>query len=345
MKNQYFKCQNCLKTCGKYFKFCPYCGQNIKDKLTIGVLFYNTISNYFSFDARFFKSFIPLLLRPGYIAKKFVEGKRVQYLHPAQYYLFVSLIFFFLFSFKTRELNSSFDNVIAGGFKKAERIKTRDALENKSTAEDITDFANETSSKIVDENEDIIEFDLNNKESKDIQNKIIIIDSLIALDTPEEKILDHLGVTKSISPFERKIYIQLIKLYKKKASGLLQSFFDMIPIVIFFLLPIFALLLKLFYWKSGGFAYHLVFSFYYFSFLFIVFNLNIITNLFMEVPIWLSIAIILSTYFYLVQSIRKFYVKKIFATLIKTGLILFIFSLFIIPLSAVVMIMTSIMVY
>ena len=96
-------CQNCEQPYDKGFRFCPHCGQKTNDELTLGVLFYNTISNYFSFDARFFKSFIPLMIRPGYLAKEFVKGKRLLYLHPAQMYLFVAVIFFFIFNFYTRE--------------------------------------------------------------------------------------------------------------------------------------------------------------------------------------------------------------------------------------------------
>jgi len=47
-------CKNCEQQFKKEFDFCPHCGQKVNDELTLGVLFYNTISNYFSFDARFF---------------------------------------------------------------------------------------------------------------------------------------------------------------------------------------------------------------------------------------------------------------------------------------------------
>ena len=67
-------CQNCEKQHHKDDNFCPHCGQSTVDDLTIGVLFYNTISNYFSFDARFLKSFLPLMFKPGYLAARFIEG-------------------------------------------------------------------------------------------------------------------------------------------------------------------------------------------------------------------------------------------------------------------------------
>ena len=106
MNTHQSSCQNCERPYQEGYQFCPHCGQKTNDELTIGVLFYNTISNYFSFDARFLKSFIPLMFRPGYLASKFLEGKRLLYLHPAQMYLFISVIFFFILSFSTRELVS-----------------------------------------------------------------------------------------------------------------------------------------------------------------------------------------------------------------------------------------------
>lgn len=68
-------CKNCGGKMATDFQFCPYCGQEVADDLTIGLLFSNTISNYFSVDARFFRSFIPLMFRPGVLARRFVDGK------------------------------------------------------------------------------------------------------------------------------------------------------------------------------------------------------------------------------------------------------------------------------
>lgn len=103
-------CPNCHHSLKKRYKFCPECGQKVNEKLTVGVLFHNTISNYFSVDARFFRSFLPLMHKPGYLSKKFVEGKRLTYLHPAQFYLFISVVFFFLFSFSAREQQQKLDS-------------------------------------------------------------------------------------------------------------------------------------------------------------------------------------------------------------------------------------------
>ena len=70
------QCKNCEKSFDASFDYCPYCGQETVNNLTVGVLFSNTIRNYFSIDGRFFKSFILLLIKPGVLARRFVDGKR-----------------------------------------------------------------------------------------------------------------------------------------------------------------------------------------------------------------------------------------------------------------------------
>ncbi len=100
------QCKNCEESFEASFDYCPYCGQETADQLTVGVLFSNTISNYFSIDARFLKSFIPLMTKPGLLARRFVDGKRLSYLHPAQFYLFISVVFFFIFSFTIRKADN-----------------------------------------------------------------------------------------------------------------------------------------------------------------------------------------------------------------------------------------------
>ncbi|WP_290699405.1 hypothetical protein [Lacinutrix sp.] len=54
MSIQYKTCKNCENDFRSNFDFCPHCGMKDKEGLTLTVLFYNTVSNYFSFDARFF---------------------------------------------------------------------------------------------------------------------------------------------------------------------------------------------------------------------------------------------------------------------------------------------------
>ncbi|WP_375242016.1 DUF3667 domain-containing protein [Lacinutrix sp.] len=50
-----------------------------KEELTLSVLFYNTLNNYLLYDSKFFKSFFPLIARPGFLPNTFIDGKRLSF--------------------------------------------------------------------------------------------------------------------------------------------------------------------------------------------------------------------------------------------------------------------------
>jgi hypothetical protein len=352
MEKHTIKCPNCENEFEEGFAFCPHCGQKAKDELTLGVLFYNTIANYFSFDARFFKSFIPLMIKPGYLAKKFLEGKRLLFLHPAQMYLFVSVIFFFLYSFNVRETVQEVNEQ----FKKTNlNNQVNDSLEAKKPAMDsvqldklmvslkennITTGMNDEELKKLDS---IVK--AKNKNGGGVSNGLNFgfnekeIDSLIAIDAPDNEIYKAMGMSDDAGFFTRKIYKQMLKFYKERGLGsILQTFYDSIPLAMFFLLPIFAFILKIFYFRRGRFSHHLVFSFYFFSFLFTVFSILVLANLiWKDFPGWITTLVMLSTYFYLFMAIKRFYGQGWFLSFFKSGFVTFTFLTFVIPLAVIIM--------
>ncbi|OYX23924.1 MAG: hypothetical protein B7Z06_09570 [Flavobacteriales bacterium 32-35-8] len=333
MSIKYVICKNCERTFKDEYNFCPYCGQDDKEKLTLGVLFYNTISNYFSVDARFFKSFIPLMAKPGYLPQRFVQGKRLLYLHPAQMYLFISVIFFFLFSFISRDqiekansvLNEDSKPIISNDSTKlTERLKAQ-GIEVRGIT-DLDSILKAQNSN--DLNSDFISFDFNKVKT----------DSLIGLNAPEADILKSMGMPDDAGFFKRKLYSQILKLYKQRNGGsLLQGFYDSIPIAMFVLLPIFAFILKLLYYKKGSFSHHLVFSFYFFAFLFMVFSFLVFIDLVFEIPFWIELLVMLSTFFYLFLAVKRFYGEGYFFSFIKSNVAAMTFLLFVAPAAAGIM--------
>ena len=324
-------CKNCDQEFKSDFSFCPYCGQKSKDDLTIGVLFYNTISNYFSFDARFFKSFIPLLIRPGYIATKFVEGKRLLYLHPAQMYLFVAVVFFFLFSFNTDEHANNMNKGIAEAFE--QNVKTdslsveelqafmiKDSLareEARSTLKKNALFTGMTENEI----DSLVEDRNFNPKQVNISLASSEVDSLIKINAPDKEILTAMGLEADDGRFKKRLYAQTLKFMRSKEGGsILQTFYDTVPFAMFIVLPLFALLLKLFYRKSGRYTLHLVFSFYFFAFIFTVFSLMVILGFIIDVPEWLDKLILLAIFSYLVIALRRFYQQSWFKSFLKGSL-------------------------
>lgn len=332
MKTNQENCKNCEKPFDKGFEFCPHCGQKSNDELTIGVLFYNTISNYFSFDARFFKSFIPLLFRPGYLAKQFINGKRLLYLHPAQMYLFISVVFFFIFSFTVREQTSLMNEEFQKAFETEDtsmidpevlkkkdsvnRIEIREALES-------TKLFSGMSQKEIDSIVSLDELPKKNNISLDFQ---VELDSLLETKTPDKVIYENFGLKETDGWFKQKFYEQGLKFYKAKDVGSIWgTFVDTVPIALFFLLPIFAFIIKIFFRKKGPYSHHLVFSFYYFSFVFTVFSLIFGVNRFFELPDLVDFLIALSCFVYLFVASKKFYGQGWIRSFIKTSFFSLIF--------------------
>jgi hypothetical protein len=362
---EFSQCQNCESTLKEQYDFCPNCGQKTNDELTIGVLFYNTISNYFSFDARFLKSFIPLLFKPGFLAKKFLEGKRLLYLHPAQMYLFISVVFFFIFSFTVRnqaeivnrEIRESFNETEAVVLKySAAKIKV-DSI-NKIVKHESDSIARSEVRKVLEDNKWLAGVD-----QKEIDSLIARddfskndgmnfnfggteLDSLIKVNAPDDELYKSMGLEDDDGWFTKKMYAQALKFYKARDGGsILKAFYDTIPIALFFLLPIFAFILKILFYNKGRYAHHLVFSFYYFSFLFTVFSIIFGVNLFWEIPNRIDFLIALSTFVYLFIALKRFYGQGWFLSFFKSGVATFTFMLMVIPIAAVIIGLLSFMFY
>jgi len=148
-----------------------------------------------------------------------------------------------------------------------------------------------------------------------------------------------MGMSDDAGFFTRKFYAQMLKFYKDRGIGaIIQTFYDSIPLAMFFLLPIFAFILKIFYFRRGRFSHHLVFSFYFFSFLFTVFSILTLANLIWDTfPGSITTLIIFSTYFYFFLAVKHFYRQGWFLSFFKTGIVTFTFFAFVIPLAAVIM--------
>ncbi|NAS13313.1 DUF3667 domain-containing protein [Poritiphilus flavus] len=348
--SQTAQCKNCEKKFDASFDYCPYCGQEAADNLTIGVLFSNTISNYFSIDARFFKSFIPLMTKPGVLARRFVDGKRLSYLHPAQFYLFVSVLFFFIFSFTIRKADTEMSKALEEGLNREVPVDSisakvdsvgiaiaKDALKKNQVHTGMTDEEIQALDSVFITGTDVSSGLWGSKKGE--------LDSLIANDAPQSEKLKAIGMKEDAGVFTTKVFTQMLKFYEQRGGGILKTLYDIIPIAMFILLPLFALLLKIFYWRRGTFAHHMVFSFYFFTFIFMTFCVLILANMLFEIPLWIEIPIIFSQIIYLIIALHNFYNSSWIGAFFKANIISFAYMLFVLPLAISGLIFVSFMLY
>lgn len=87
------------RNCGLDFrgKFCPECGQSVKDyDKPLRFLFVDVAGNLFAFDTRVWRTIKSVLFFPGKMEREYAEGKRVKYMPPFRFYVFVSFFFFLM---------------------------------------------------------------------------------------------------------------------------------------------------------------------------------------------------------------------------------------------------------
>lgn len=344
------QCKNCERTFDTDYEYCPYCGMEATDNLTVGVLFSNTIENYFSIDARFFRSFVTLMVKPGVLARRFVDGKRLKYLHPAQFYLFISVVFFFVFSFSVRQADNEVSEAIKKGFEQEINLDsitvTVDSLDMAEAK-----VALKKNQKVIGmSDEKLMELDSVMSSDSGVPNislgfKRQLLDSLIAVGAPLDQKLKAMGMDENTNAFGRRFYAQMLKFYEKQGGGIVQVLYDTIPIAMFLLLPLFAVFLKIFYWKPATFAHHLVFSFYFFTFIFTSFCVMLLVNKVWEIPIWIEVLICFSFVLYLIIALRNFYRSSWLGAFFKANIISFLYMSIIVPVAAIGIIMVAFMLY
>ncbi|TXD84153.1 DUF3667 domain-containing protein [Subsaximicrobium wynnwilliamsii] len=347
------QCQNCDYQLKADFEFCPNCGQKVNEKLTLKVLFYNTVSNYFSVDARFLKSFLPLVFKPGFLPTKFIEGKRSRYLHPAQLYLFISVVFFFILSLSTNSQPEKINQELLRTKSSEKASVLQDSIEAKQL--DSVDRAeakaflknNKWLGSVPEQKIDSILADPNvNKNDISFGFDELKLDSLIAANASDKEIFKAMEMNDDAGWLKRKFYGQILKFYKSRDGGsILKVIYDKIPIALFFLLPLFALLLKLFYSKKGNYTHHLVFSFYYFSFLFLIFSIIFGINLIWNVSGWLDFLLLFSAFVYFLIALKRFYHQGWFVSFFKANVISFLFLVFILPATATILFVYAFLFY
>lgn len=279
-------CPNCgRETDGN---FCANCGQSTADvNISVKHFFKDFLGDYFTFDSKFFRSIVPLLIRPGFLTNEFFAGRRVRYIPPMRMYLFMSVIFFFILSTSSH---------------KSDMVKFTDD----SNASDSTAVVTESIPK-----ENLPLLDSINVTDEPMAGATAQVDSLL-----KKEAQDSTGViTDKVIKAKRN---------REKFTG---NFINNLPKMMFFLLPLFALMLKLVYVRSKIlYVKHLVFSLHFHTFVFFLLSLlvlisNFIKDISQETGGFLGRAILICMMVYLVIDLKVVYRQGWLKTIVKLGLL------------------------
>ena len=268
-----------------------------------------------------------LLLKPGFLPKEYMSGRRVSYLNPIRMYIFTSAFFFLIF-FAFLNLTDAFRSGGSNALTKTERdsllAKTeRKIIERGSTEklEKLKVLLNDTSREV---NKDDISRLNGNFRIMGIGDRKYT--SLHEYDSIQQQ----LPASEKDGWFTRmwaKKELEINEKYKNDPSSSLEKFTDIflhkLPYLLFLSLPFFALILKLLYIRHEWYyAEHVIFTVYHYIFSFLLLLFIFGFDALSDWTGWgvFDLMIGLSFFawaFYLYKSMRRFYGQRRFKTVIK----------------------------
>lgn len=246
-----------------------------------------------------------------------MDGKRVKYANPIRLYLVISLVHFFVFSIYSAHegSNSSGQGIL------------QDISEDSTERKNVITFSSTEKLDSLDN-----ETDSTNGFFSKLSDQLTLIKSM-AKDHTIKEVMDTLDVADH-SYLEQITLRQLVKLEREGGTTLKAYIQKNIPILMFFLLPMYALILKLFF-RKRLYINHVVHSLHLHSFLFIVLTLFWILAILIEVPGFVAFTIIIILLTYLVFSFRNTYTISFMTAFMKIALSGFIY-LFVLNISFLV---------
>ncbi|WP_162944717.1 DUF3667 domain-containing protein [Flavisolibacter nicotianae] len=295
-------------------RFCHVCGQeNVVTHQKFWSLAKHFIFDILHFDGKFFHTLLFIFTRPGFVAKQYVQGKRISYLDPIRMYLFTSALFFLVFfSAKAFRINPENKSGRLSGEDRQEMI----AAFQKKLAKHPGDPVLLKSMAMLQDTTIAVNLDSLDRD----QNAIDFTDRKYTSVVAYDSIQATLAKGQRDGWMKRSLVKQAIKVNGKYGNGTemvnvyIETFLHKLPYLLFLSLPFFALILKLLYSRRKNFYYsdHAVFTLYHYIFSFILLLLVFGSSRLQEwshwsVFGWLTSALLLAWPVYLFLEMRRFY--------------------------------------
>ena len=245
------RCLNCGHSLNEVYTYCPNCGQENNDhNVSLRVIIAEFFSNYLGVDSRFWSTMRPFLIKPGFLTNRFNEGKRKAYVHPVRLYLVVSLLYFFVLGLVGKQLGSwqevlestkddSGLNVEFTG-PEGEKITPKNplAIMEMVDSAQLIEAEDELPSFVL--NGDTVRIDTTGAPNNNMVHLLTVMRDLTLSDSISR---DSLG----FNAMPMREYRQMRKIAQSDLTVFVGSTIQNIPVMMFFMIPIFGALLRLWY--------------------------------------------------------------------------------------------------
>ena len=282
-------CLNCNKSVEG--RFCSNCGQeNLEPRESLWSLLTHTFEDFSHFDSKFFNTIKYLFLNPGFLTLEYNRGRRAAFVNPIRLFFFTSFLFFITLGFMG---------------------STKPKLEKIGG----------------------LNLPMNHQDS-------LALDSISkgfeqgALSIKQELKQDSLIEQKSfLANYFSEKYSELNKIYKKEKKAFfvkaIEKFFHNLHYLILLLLPLFAFLYGIFYFRGKRFfSEYIIFAIHFHVIVLLVILLGIILGKLF--PRFQNEYVYISIFFYQFFSMKKVFKQSNRKTILKLFLIDFIYLIFLI---------------
>jgi Protein of unknown function (DUF3667) len=314
-------------------QFCPNCGQkNVPVRESFGHLIGHFFQDLTHYDSKFFLTIRNLLVRPGFLTREYLAGKRASYLHPVRLYIFVSFLYFLLL-LSFQHSGRRVEEQMAGMVSQSTRQQITDSMRSWLNAHRYMDSKGVIKDSIAGSLFSIARASPNsNKLPLDYvivggftYKHLLVFDSAQKALPPDKR-------EKGLKPWLYKRWMATINRYGNGITPLLEEKTQhFVPKMMFLLLPLFALLLKLLY-RINKYYYvdHAIFSLHFHSAVFIIFLVFTIMGLVISsLSNYFGLIQLFVALVYLVVAIHKFYRQSLLISILKAATLAIIYSIFI----------------
>lgn len=289
----FMKCPNCKNETTE--EFCGKCGQKkFDDSRTLLTIFLDLFNEQFGLGGKFWRTMKPFVVKPGYISKIYIAGKRKSYISPVQMLVTLNLLFIFFvqnFHISTTNMNISVDS------------------ENRLNYESRIIFdTNDHCVARLEEQMDLLKKHEEEKDQKSFLEPEFDAEKHKRKMEARENVFSLLKNSCHFSEVSTEIQIYLIWLQA----------------------PFMALLLALFFKRSKiPLIHHFFHSFHILSFQVMILNLFVLAYIMFNInvnPAFYWVVTYGSFFLYIIVSVKNVYQEKFFKSFIKSCLVFVIYS-------------------
>lgn len=311
-------CLNCQGILPDEAWYCPKCGQKCTDgRISIKELFVEFVGAVLNIDSKLFRT-LRWLFVPGRLTTEYFIGKRKSYVHPLRLFLVTGVIFFSMVScitskYADNRLAKASDSLVKEGayqnkFLGNLDVATKKVADNFNQDENVRIALDSLMAQMKNDKSDSIEITNWNMVNWEFESQKINVSKLDIINLNNDDLLVKYGITNAFGKFfltqNIRVMTKLDQLVASAISQFIWTFLFMM-VLLGFLLKFLYLRRKIFYVE------HLIFSFHFHAFIFLVSSIFLI--IFIVIPnfafanfVWLNLVFVVGL-IYLFVSMKRVY--------------------------------------